>query len=158
MRTYRSVKRALTLLFSMCDASNASVIDELVKYFVTADFDIREELAIKTAILAERYSVNDRQWFVHIALQIIDKAGISSTTIFGTAAVQIATSDPKLHASTAQVMFAHLRDEGASNELVLRLVSYCIGEFGYLLPIPASQYGHSRPFSRKRTRSRRPSC
>ena len=134
-------KRALTLLFSMCDASNVhSVIDELVKYFVTADFDIREELAIKTAILAERYSVNDRQWFVHIALQIIDKAGDFINDDLWHRVVQIATSDPKLHASTAQVMFAHLRDEGASNELVLRLVSYCIGEFGYLLPIPASQY------------------
>ena len=129
-------KRALTLLFSMCDASNVhSVIDELVKYFVTADFDIREELAIKTAILAERYSVNDRQWFVHI-----DKAGEFINDDLWHRVVQIATSDPKLHASTAQVMFAHLRDEGASNELVLRLVSYCIGEFGYLLPIPASQY------------------
>ena len=134
-------KRALTLLFSMCDASNVhSVIDELVKYFVTADFDIREELAIKTAILAERYSVNDRQWFVHIALQIIDKAGDFINDDLWHRVVQIATSDPKLHASTAQVMFAHLRDEGAANELVLRLVSYCIGEFGYLLPIPASQY------------------
>ena len=134
-------KRALTLLFSMCDASNAhSIIDELVKYFVTADFDIREELAIKTAILAERYSVNDRQWFVDIALQITDKAGDFINDDLWHRVVQIATSDPKLHASTAQVMLAHLRDEGASNELVLRLVSYCMGEFGYLLPIPASQY------------------
>lgn len=134
-------RRALTLLFSMCDASNVhSVIEELIKYFVTADFDIREELALKTAILAERYSVNDRMWFIEIAMQMIDKAGDFINDDLWHRMVQIATNDASLHGRTAQLMFVKLRDEGASNELMLRAMSYCIGEFGYLLPIPASQY------------------
>ena len=134
-------KRALTLLFSMCDASNVhSVINELLNYFITADFDIREELALKTAILAERYSVNDRMWFIQVALQLIEKAGDFINDDLWHRLVQIATNHPELHASTAQLMFVKLRDDGAANELVLRAVSYCLGEFGYLLPIPPSQY------------------
>jgi len=134
-------KRALTLLFSMCDASNVhSVINELLNYFVTADFDIREELALKTAILAERYSVNDRMWFIQVALQLIEKAGDFINDDLWHRLVQIATNNPELHASTAQLMFVKLRDDGAANELVLRAISYCLGEFGYLLPIPPSQY------------------
>ena len=134
-------KRALTLLFSMCDASNVhSIVEELVKYFVTADFDIREELALKTAILAERYSRNDRMWFIEIALQMIEKAGDFINDDLWHRLVQVATNDTSLHADTAKLMFVKLRDDGAINELVLRVVSYCLGEFGYLLPIPASQY------------------
>lgn len=134
-------KRALTLLFSMCDASNVhDIVEELVKYLVTADFDIREELALKTAILAERYSINDRMWFIEIALQMIDKAGDFINDDLWHRLVQVATNNPTLHADTAKLMFVKLRDDGATNELVLRVVSYCIGEFGYLLPIPASQY------------------
>lgn len=134
-------KRALNLLFSMCDASNVhSVINELLNYFVTADFDIREELALKTAILAERYSVNDRMWFIEVVLQLIDKAGDFINDDLWHRLVQVATNSPELHARTAELMFVKLRDEGAANEFVLRAISYCLGEFGYLLPIPASQY------------------
>ena len=134
-------KRALTLLFSMCDASNVhSIVEELVKYFITADFDIREELALKTAILAERYSRNDRMWFIEIALQMIEKAGDFINDDLWHRLVQVATNDTSLHADTAKLMFLKLRDDGAINELVLRVISYCLGEFGYLLPIPASQY------------------
>lgn len=134
-------KRALSLLFSMCDASNVhSIIDELLNYFGTADFDIREELALKTAILAERYSVNDRMWFIQVALTMIDKAGDFINDDLWHRVVQVATNKPELHQRTAELMLNKLKTDGAPNELVVRLTSYCLGEFGYLLPTPPSEY------------------
>ena len=134
-------KRALSLLFSMCDASNVhSIIDELLNYFGTADFDIREELALKTAILAERYSVNDRMWFIQVALTMIDKAGDFINDDLWHRVVQVATNKPELHQRTAELMLSKLKTDGAPNELVVRLTSYCLGEFGYLLPTPPSEY------------------
>ena len=42
-------------MFTMCNTSNApEIVDELVKYLEVADFSLRDELVLKTAILAER--------------------------------------------------------------------------------------------------------
>ena len=48
-------RRALDLLFTMCNQSNvAEVVEELLKYLTIADFTMREEIVLKTAVLAER--------------------------------------------------------------------------------------------------------
>ncbi len=48
-------KRALDLLFAACDSTNAvEIVGHLLRYLTTADFALREELCLKTAILAER--------------------------------------------------------------------------------------------------------
>lgn len=50
-------KRALDLLFTMCDTGNApETVEELVKYLTVADFTMREELVLKIAILAEKFA------------------------------------------------------------------------------------------------------
>ena len=58
-------KRALDLLFAMCNASNAEeVVGEMVKYLVVADFSMREELVLKAVILAEKFAPNVQWWVV----------------------------------------------------------------------------------------------
>ena len=48
-------RRALDLLFTMCSPGNVKdVVNELLNYLEIADFSMREELVLKTAILAER--------------------------------------------------------------------------------------------------------
>ena len=50
-------KRALDLLFSMCDETNsAEIVRELLDYLTVADHGIKEEMVLKIAILAERYA------------------------------------------------------------------------------------------------------
>jgi AP-2 complex subunit alpha len=52
-------RRSLDLLYGMCDISNAKdIVEELLQYLTTADFAIREELALKAAILAEKFAPN----------------------------------------------------------------------------------------------------
>ena len=68
-------RRALDLLYGMCDAKNAQgVVHELLDYLIVSDFAIREELVLKIAILAEKYAPTQR-WYVDVVLAIMDKAG-----------------------------------------------------------------------------------
>ena len=69
-------KRALDLLYEMCDETVAKdIVDSLLRYLITADFAIREELALKTAVLAEKYSAGNARWYLDVALKLVEKAG-----------------------------------------------------------------------------------
>ncbi|KAG0448849.1 hypothetical protein HPP92_027635 [Vanilla planifolia] len=77
-------RRSLDLLYGMCDISNAKdIVEELLQSLswtfsfdsiYTAEFAMREELALKIAILAEKFAP-DLSWYVDVILQLIDKAG-----------------------------------------------------------------------------------
>jgi AP-2 complex subunit alpha len=68
-------RRALDLLYGMCDAGNAQdIVRELLDYLVVSDFAIREELVLKIAILAEKYAPTQR-WYIDVVLTMMDKAG-----------------------------------------------------------------------------------
>ncbi|RVW54321.1 AP-2 complex subunit alpha-2 [Vitis vinifera] len=55
-------RRALDLLYGMCDISNAKdIVEELLQYLSSADFAMREELSLKAAILAEKFAP-DLSW------------------------------------------------------------------------------------------------
>ena len=57
-------RRALDLLYSMCDGSNArTIVDELLKYLVVADYGLREEMVLKIAILTEKWAM-EYEWYV----------------------------------------------------------------------------------------------
>ncbi|GKF97094.1 AP-2 complex subunit alpha-1-like protein isoform X2, partial [Tanacetum coccineum] len=53
-----SIRRhSLDLLYGMCDVSNTKdIVEELLQYLATADFEMRKELALKAAILAEKFA------------------------------------------------------------------------------------------------------
>ena len=55
-------KRAVDLMFHMCDQTNAGeIVSELVEYLKNADYELKEEVVLKVAILAEKYPKN-LQW------------------------------------------------------------------------------------------------
>ena len=55
-------RRALDLLYSMCDGSNAkSIVGELLKYLTVADYTLREEMVLKIAILTEKFAT-EYEW------------------------------------------------------------------------------------------------
>ena len=68
-------RRALDLLYGMCDTGNAQdIVKELLDYLIVSDFAIREELVLKIAILAEKYAPTQR-WYIDVVLAMMDKAG-----------------------------------------------------------------------------------
>lgn len=57
-------RRALDLLFVMADETNGAVIvEELVTYLGSSGAAIREEMVLKIAILAEKFT-DDLNWWV----------------------------------------------------------------------------------------------
>jgi AP-2 complex subunit alpha len=68
-------KRALDLLYGMCDAQTAQqIVRQLLDYLNKAEYEVRSELATKTAILAERYSSN-KGWYIDVMLELLSIAG-----------------------------------------------------------------------------------
>lgn len=50
-------RRALDLLYSMCDVDNSeTIVGELLRYLKVADYGLREEMVLKIAILTEKYA------------------------------------------------------------------------------------------------------
>lgn len=74
LKTERDVsvrQRAVDLLYAMCDKSNAEeIVSEMLSYLETADYSIREEMALKVAILAEKYA-SDYTWYVDVILNLV---------------------------------------------------------------------------------------
>jgi AP-2 complex subunit alpha len=70
-------KRALDLLYGMCDNNSAaSIVSELLNYLVSADYAIKEELVIKVAILGDKFAKSQGYaWYVDVILQLITLAG-----------------------------------------------------------------------------------
>ena len=136
-------RRALDLLYGMCDAGNAQdIVRELLDYLIVSDFAIREELVLKIAILAEKYAPTQR-WYLDVVLTMMDKAGdfvsddiwhVSplSRAVHRTATtnnarvrirhrvVQIVTNSADLQAYAAEQVLVKLR-EGSAHESMLKI-------------------------------------
>ena len=68
-------RKALDLVYSMCDTDNAkTIVSELLQFLALSDFAIREEMVLKIAILAEKFAP-DFPWYVDVILQLIAIAG-----------------------------------------------------------------------------------
>jgi AP-2 complex subunit alpha len=128
-------RRALDLLYGMCDASNAQgVVKELLDYLIVSDFAIREELVLKIAILAEKYAPTQR-WYVDVVLALMDKAGDFVSDDIWHRVVQIVTNASDLQAYAAEQVLVKLR-AGSAHESMLKISGYLLGEFGHLLALP----------------------
>lgn len=125
-------RRALDLLFSMCDADSArTIVCELVTYLAVAEGAIREELVLKAAILAEKYAT-DLRWYVDTVLQLITIAGSEVPDDVWHRVVQIVTNREELQPYAAEAMFRALEPRHV-DETTAKFGAYVLGEFGYLL-------------------------
>ncbi|PSR95230.1 AP-2 complex subunit alpha-2 like [Actinidia chinensis var. chinensis] len=125
-------RRALDLLYGMCDVSNAKdIVEELLQYLSTADFTMREELSLKAAILAEKFAP-DLSWYVDVILQLIDKAGDFVSDDIWFRVVQIVTNNEDLQPYAAVKAREYL-DKPAIHETMVKVSAYILGEYSHLL-------------------------
>ncbi|ERN13229.1 AP-2 complex subunit alpha-1 [Amborella trichopoda] len=125
-------RRALDLLYGMCDVTNAKdIVEELLQYLSTADFVMREELALKAAILAEKFAP-DLSWYVDVILQLIDKAGDFVSDDIWYRVVQFVTNNEDLQPYAAAKAREFL-DKPAVHETMVKVSSYLLGEYSHLL-------------------------
>lgn len=126
-------RRALDLLYSMCDASNAkSTVHELLRTLPSADYSLREEMVLKIAILAEKYAT-ESQWYVDVTLQLISQAGAQVPDEVWFRIVQIVTNNEEIQEYAAKTVLAHLKASQSGNESIVKVGAYILGEFGHLI-------------------------
>mmetsp|Transcript_45353 Transcript_45353/g.72962 ORF Transcript_45353/g.72962 Transcript_45353/m.72962 type:complete len:764 (-) Transcript_45353:549-2840(-) len=120
-------KRALDMLFVMCDESNApKIIQELLVFLHAAEYQIREELVLKIAILAERFAT-DLRWYIDVILKLLTLAGDYISDDIWYRVIQIVTNNERLQKYAALTMYKAL--EGKIHENGIKVGGYIIGEF-----------------------------
>jgi AP-2 complex subunit alpha len=127
-------RRALDLLFVICDTDNAErIVDELVAHLVVADASIREEMVLKIAILAEKYAT-DLRWYVDTILKLISISGDYVSDPIWHRVVQIVTNHPQgdLQGYAAATLFLAVSTHRC-HETTVRVAAYILGEFGFLI-------------------------
>ena len=127
-------RRALDLLFVMCDTDNAErIVDELVSHLPMSDAAIREEMVLKIAILAEKYAT-DLRWYVDTILKLISIAGDFVSDSIWHRVVQIVTNHPQgdLQAYAAGTLLVAVSPRRC-HETAVRVAAYVLGEFGFLI-------------------------
>ncbi|KAL9652515.1 hypothetical protein ABK040_000087 [Willaertia magna] len=138
-------RRALDLLYSMCNRENAGeIVGELLTYLPLSDYAIREELVLKIAILAEKFSV-DLTWYVDVVLNLITQAGDFVADDIWHRVIQIVTNKgEELQKYTAKTVFRAVSSP-AAHETCVKVAGYIFGEFGDLVSdemdsTPTAQY------------------
>merc|ERR1719253_1602366 len=127
-------RRALDLLFVICDTDNAErIVDELVAHLVVADASIREEMVLKIAILAEKYAT-DLRWYVDTILKLISISGDYVSDSIWHRVVQIVTNHPQgdLQGYAAATLFVAVSPHRC-HETTVSVAAYILGEFGFLI-------------------------
>ncbi|KAI6047637.1 adaptin N terminal region-domain-containing protein [Pisolithus marmoratus] len=132
-------RRALDLLYSMCDIDNSElIVGELLRYLKVADYVLREEMVLKIAILTEKYA-SSYKWYVDTILQLISAAGDHVGEEVWYRVVQIVTNTEDLQEYAARVVFEYLKTPSAHESLV-KVGGYILGEYGHLI---ANEPGYS---------------
>lgn len=125
-------KHALDLLFLMCDLSNClEIVQELLSFLEAAGPEIKEEMVLKIAILAERYAPSP-EWYMDTILKLIKLAGDYVSDDVWYRAVQIVSNNEPLQKYSVRIMYDALMQTSV-HEMSVKCASYLLGEYGYLL-------------------------
>ncbi|KAG5355227.1 AP-2 complex subunit alpha [Yarrowia sp. E02] len=125
-------RKSLDVLYCVCDSSNVkTIVAELLKYLVTADFAIREEMVIKIAVLVEKYAT-EYKWYVDISLKLIAVAGAHVSEEVWQRVVQIVVNNESLQQYASQTLNTYLA-QSSCQECMVKTGAYVLGEYGDLL-------------------------
>lgn len=137
-------KKAVDLLFTVCDSTNHSqIIQKLLNYYPVADGSLKSDIAVKVAVLAEQFAT-DSIWYVSTMLRLLALGGHSSRAggiTNGSGAevweriTQIVVNNEDLHIKASKLIINLLgkaQDSPQPEELV-KVAAFVLGEFGYKL-------------------------
>lgn len=132
-------RRALDLLYLMCNSNNVGeVIEELLLYNEKTDMQIREELVLKIAILAETFAPT-LTWYLDVIIRLMSKSGDYITDDIWWRLCQVVTgfsgdenskeieADLQNYAIDAMVNAA---EDPNIHENLVKLILYISSEFG----------------------------
>eukprot|EP01040_Poterioochromonas_malhamensis_P009825 gene9826-10669_t len=123
------IKRALNLLDVMTYEKNArDIVGELVVSLPRSNIVMKEEIVVKIAILAEKYS-NNSQWYLDTMIQVILLAGDYVAEAVWYRIVQIVINNSDIHEYAAEKLLTSVQSKYA-HEIVVAVATYLLGEIG----------------------------
>ncbi|KAJ3276171.1 hypothetical protein HDV01_005619 [Terramyces sp. JEL0728] len=125
-------RRALDLLYSMCNKENARVtVEEMLNYLSNSDYEFQEELVLKIAIVAEKF-VTEYTWYVDVILKLITTAGDAASDSLWFRVVQIVTNVIDLREYAAYTILQAVKQPHC-HEVTLKIAGHILGEFGHII-------------------------
>ncbi|KAF6062967.1 Adaptin N terminal region family protein [Candida albicans] len=129
-------RKALDLLYTICNFENYNIIiSKLLDYFPNADFLLKSELAIKIAVMAEKFAT-DSTWYVTTMLKLLSIGGGSNSNGVGFMSnevweriVQIVVNNESLQKKTCKLLINLLRRPFDQQSLI-KVAAFVLGEFG----------------------------
>lgn len=120
---------SLNLLFTTASQETApEIVEELLLLLEHADYSLREELALKAAILAERFPVSS-DWYVSTMLKLILCAGDATSNEIWHSVLHLVSSKADLHKLAVDKVMSFLHND-VVNQSFLKCSAYILGEFG----------------------------
>lgn len=134
-------RRALDILYIMCTSSTApKIVEELLNYSDEHDLQIKEELVLKIAILAEKFADN-LIWYIDVVVRLVTNSGDYVTEDIWHRIIQIITGFGKdqnssLQQYAANKLFSALNVPNVHENLV-KIGAYVLSEYGkYIVDQP----------------------
>ncbi|KAJ2780517.1 hypothetical protein H4R18_003419 [Coemansia javaensis] len=125
-------RRALDLLYSMCDVDSArAIVDELLRHMAIADLALREEMALKVAILTEKFAT-EYAWYVDVMMRLVSLAGDHMGDEVWHRIVQVILGNEELQLYACRIALQSLRAP-VCHESAFKVSVYVLGEFGHLI-------------------------
>lgn len=129
---------ALDLIFVLCDQESATnVVNELLAYLSEDDYELKEELVLKIAILAERFALN-LNWYIDVIIKLIELEGNYVSKEIRYRVVQILTGFGDTEPNIELQKYASLQifdslKKPALHETMVMLAANVLPEFGHLI-------------------------
>jgi len=122
-------KKALNLLYVMTYEANAKdIVNELMVILPLTDASLKEDMVVKIAIVAEKYS-DDFTWYVDTLVQMVLLAGDYITEPVWYRMVQIIFNNESAHDYAAEKLLSCVQSKYA-HEIIVSVAGYLLGEIG----------------------------
>nr|AGH62049.1 AP-2 complex subunit alpha [Trypanosoma grayi] len=127
--------KALDVTVNMCDAESASeVIGDLLSYLPITDGAFKESIVLAIAHLAEKYCT-DYGWYVDTVISIIAQAGNLVPQELVYRVVHVIINHSYVQKRAAMSLFSTLMNRKTVPDVLLRVASIVLGEFGYQIAL-----------------------
>jgi len=135
-------RRALALLFALCNKEcSVDMVRDLLSALALADFQFRDELVLKIAILAERYSPS-HNWYVDTVTQMISIAGDHVSDDIWHRLVQVVTNGGEDSQQYASAKLYEAVESAAAHETAIKAGAYIMA--GSFLFVSLTVFMHAR--------------
>ncbi|KAF6008523.1 hypothetical protein HII13_003846 [Brettanomyces bruxellensis] len=122
-------RRALDLVYMAANSTNIEhVCTQLLEYLAIAEFSIKSEVAVKVALLAEKYAT-DASWFVVTILRLLALAGNYVDEDVWHRMAQIVVNNRSIQPTACRAVVRCLKADKYPQPM-LKLAAFVLSEFG----------------------------